>query len=90
MFFRIVHVAAVLLVLGGTPLLAQDRDKPAPSSEGDLFKGTPQEQAACRPDAVKFCSDAIPDTFRVLACLQEHQEKLGKPCKQVLESHGQL
>ncbi|HVV60658.1 MAG TPA: cysteine rich repeat-containing protein [Pseudolabrys sp.] len=90
MFFRIVPVVAVLLVVCGSPLLAQDRDQPASSSEGGLFKGTPQEQAACRPDAVKFCSDSIPDSFRVLACLQEHEKKLGKACKKVLESHGQL
>lgn len=90
MFFRIVPVAALMLAIGGSPLLAQERDQPAASQDGGLFKGTPQEQAACRPDAVKFCSDAIPDSFRVLACLQEHQKKLTKRCKEVLDSHGQL
>jgi Cysteine rich repeat len=55
----------------------------------DMFKGTPEEQAACSLDAAKFCSDAIPDTFKVLACLKEHRDKLKKTCEQVLEKHGQ-
>jgi hypothetical protein len=50
---------------------------------------TPEEQTACSPDATKFCSDAIPDTFRVLACLQDHREKLRKACQKVLTDHGQ-
>lgn len=74
-------VSATLLV----PALAKPRAEP----ESGLFKGTPQEQAACSPDATRFCSDAIPDTFRVLACLQEHRHRLRKACRQVLENHGE-
>ena len=50
---------------------------------------TPEEQAACSPDATKFCKDEIPDTFRVLACLQEHRDKLHKACQQILKNNGQ-
>lgn len=32
----------------------------------NLMKGTPEEEAACRPDVEKYCHDAEPDTFRVL------------------------
>jgi hypothetical protein len=59
------------------------------SSSGGLFKGTPEEQKACRHDSVKFCSDAIPDSLRVLACLKDHRKNLTKACKEVLENHGQ-
>jgi len=79
--------AVVLLVLSTTPLLAQNETQ-QPAS-GGMFSGTKQEKKACQPDAVKFCSDAIPDTFKVLDCLKEHREKLHKACQQVLESHGQ-
>lgn len=60
----------------------------APAS-GGLFQGTPEEQAACKPDATKYCLDEMPDTFQVLGCLQSHRTKLRKVCLRVLESHGQ-
>jgi hypothetical protein len=53
------------------------------------FQGTPEEQAACRPDVDRFCRDAVPDTFRVLACLQSERTRISAPCRRVLESHGQ-
>jgi hypothetical protein len=65
------------------------RTQQPPAPQGGLFSGTPEEQAACSPDATRFCSDAIPDTFRVLACLQDHREKLRKACQKVLTDHGQ-
>ena len=52
-------------------------------------QGTPEEQAACRPDVDRFCRDAVPDTFRVLACLQRERARIGEPCRRVLERHGQ-
>jgi len=83
---RIHSALAILLLLTGTALAADDK---TPDQPGGLFTGTPEEQAACAPDASRFCSDAIPDTFRVLACLQEHRTKLRKACLHVLEAHGQ-
>jgi hypothetical protein len=53
--------------------------------------GTPEEQAACRPDVRRFCH-SIPQGSSdgvFLACLQEHRAKLSRACRQVLESHGQ-
>lgn len=76
-----------LIQFACNPVLAAT-EKPAPQPPG-LFQGTPEEQAACAPDSTKFCQDAIPDTFRVLACLQDHREKLRKVCRKVLEDHGQ-
>jgi hypothetical protein len=53
------------------------------------FQGTPEEQAACAPDATHFCKDAIPDTFRVLACLKVNRQKIRKVWLKVLEDHDQ-
>jgi hypothetical protein len=56
-------------------------------------QGTPQEQAACRPDVVKHCKPLLnsssPSTFSILACLQANREQISKACRAVLESHGQ-
>ncbi len=53
--------------------------------------GTPQEQAACRPDVRRFCHTIPPGSGdgAFLACLQEHRAKLRRACRAVLESHGQ-
>jgi hypothetical protein len=89
-FFRL-GVAILVFAVSTNALHAADKGPPpkADSSSGGLFTGTPEEQAACSPDAVKYCRDALPDTFRVLACLQDHREKLKKVCRDVLEAHGQ-
>jgi hypothetical protein len=55
----------------------------------ELMKGTPEEEAACKPDVTKYCQEAVPDTFRVLGCLKQQRKRLSKPCLAVLESHGQ-
>ncbi len=53
--------------------------------------GTPEEQAACRPDVRKHCyklpRDAADMVF--LSCLQEHRAQLSVKCRTLLESHGQ-
>ena len=81
------------LLLAGAPALAAD-DNPTltpPASIKGKGKGTgtAQENSACSTDAAKFCSDEIPDTFRVLFCLKRHRAKLKKTCQQVLEDHGE-
>jgi hypothetical protein len=51
--------------------------------------GTPVENAACRPDVVRLCRNAAPDTGRVLACLQANRGRLSRGCLSVLQAHGQ-
>jgi len=81
-------VALVSLLVSGAAL-AQPNNRMQPGTSGGLFSGTPEEQAACRPDSTKYCLDEMPDSFRVLACLQKNRSKLRKACLQVLEAHGQ-
>jgi hypothetical protein len=56
-------------------------------------QGTAREQAACKPDVIKYCKPLLnsntPSTFSILACLQGNREQISKPCRAVLESHGQ-
>jgi hypothetical protein len=52
--------------------------------------GTPEEQAACRPDVRRFCyklkeGEASEAFFQ---CLQEHKSRLSKRCLAVIEKHG--
>jgi hypothetical protein len=56
-------------------------------AQTDPQENTP-EARACRYDARRFCKDDIPDQFKVGSCLQANREKLSRPCKEVLTSHG--
>jgi Cysteine rich repeat len=51
-------------------------------------QGTPAEDKACRPDVMRLCRDAAPDTGRVLACLQSQRARLSRACRTVLQQHG--
>ncbi|MGH9806456.1 MAG: cysteine rich repeat-containing protein [Terriglobia bacterium] len=55
-----------------------------------FMQGTPEEQAACRPDVRRFCHSVVGDgNGAVLACLKEHREKLHRACRKVLVDNGQ-
>jgi hypothetical protein len=53
------------------------------------MEGTPEDRAACEPDVRMYCQAAIPDTMRVLACLQQNRQRIGPSCLGVLQKYGQ-
>ncbi len=87
MFPKALLLLAVL-VAGAAPALAQF-PLPLPFPPIPLPQGTPEERAACAPDVHKFCEAALPDTMRVLACLQANRSRISAACNRVLVSHGQ-
>jgi hypothetical protein len=54
------------------------------------LEGTPEQREACTPDAMKLCSDFIPDPDRVKGCLMQHVAALSLPCRGVFEKHRGL
>jgi hypothetical protein len=56
------------------------------------MKGTPEDQRACRPDAVKLCRHVLDqnDSMVVLQCFLANRTKLSAPCRGVLQKYGQL
>jgi hypothetical protein len=54
-----------------------------------LPEGTPEDRAACEPDVQRYCKAAIPDTFRVLNCLQANRRQISGSCQAVLVKYGQ-
>jgi hypothetical protein len=74
-----------------TPALAQLPLPPLPLPFPPLPmpEGTPEERAACAPDVQKYCEAAMPDTMRVLGCLQANRTRISAACNRVLVSHGQ-
>jgi hypothetical protein len=79
---RLTLTALTVLLLTSSVALAQSGNRGKAS-------GTADEQNACFRDANRLCADAIPDQFKVLACLQQHRKRLSKSCAKVLEENGQ-
>jgi hypothetical protein len=56
------------------------------------MRGTPEDQRACRPDAVRLCRHLLEqnDSMIVLQCFLANQTKLSPPCRAVLVKYNQL
>jgi hypothetical protein len=87
MFRKVTLLVATLAALL-TPALAQP-PFPLPFPPLPMPQGTPEERAACAPDVKKYCETALPDTMRVLSCLQANRARISGACNRALVSHGQ-
>jgi hypothetical protein len=47
---------------------------------------TPEEQAACQPDAFRLCGSEIPNIDRVKACMVARRAQLSPECKRFFRS----
>jgi hypothetical protein len=69
---------AVFLVAGAT----------AASAEEQTIKVSASDKAACMPDAVRLCRDAIPNVQNVLLCFGQNRDKISNRCRVVLAGYG--
>jgi hypothetical protein len=46
-------------------------------------QGTPEQRAACSPDAFRLCSSYFPDPTLVESCLRQKKSELSPPCRSV-------
>ncbi len=46
-----------------------------------LAQGTAEQQEACTPDALKFCTATIPDIGKTTACMKGHFAQLSPRCR---------
>ena len=53
-------------------------------------RGTPEQRAACAPDAFRFCVGYIPDPTRVEYCLRQNMSDLSDGCRSVFEQSAGL
>src|ERR1700738_3417415 len=74
MFKNRLLLAALMLVSlsGGSAFAQEDR-------------GTPEQRAACAPDAFRLCASYIPDATNVEACLRQRKSDLSDGCRTVFE-----
>ncbi len=78
---------AVLVAAATASTAAAQSNSPFAGLPG--FSGTPEEQATCQRDVVRFCKRYTPDEMLVLNCLRRERTKITDGCRHVLESHGQ-
>ena len=77
MKFRTAHkaarpIAGVAALFGLALLLA-----PAPAAA----QGTPEQRAACEPDAMRLCGEFVPDVERIKACMYRKRAQLSPACR---------
>jgi hypothetical protein len=66
-------IAVVAALLCATPVAAQEN------------RGTPEQRAACAPDAFRLCAVYIPNPARVEQCLRQSKSDLSDACRSVFE-----
>ncbi len=60
------------------------------AASAEEYRGTLEQQLACTPDVWRLCSDQIPDTNRIVACLQQNTSQLSSGCRAVFQSNNQV
>jgi hypothetical protein len=71
-----------MLPLGGAVTLS--------AAGAEEYRGTWEQQMACTPDVWRLCSDQIPDTNRIVACLQQNAPNLSSGCRAVFQSNNSM
>lgn len=57
----------------------------ATTASAQETRGTPEQRAACMPDAFRLCSSFIPDPASVEQCLRQNKSDLSDACRSVFE-----
>ena len=60
------------------------------AASAEEYRGTLEQRMACTPDVWRLCSDQIPDTNRIVACLQQNTSQLSSGCRAVIQSNNQV
>ena len=71
------RVAVMVAMLGGQS-----------AAWGGEYRGTPEQRAACVPDALRLCLDSIPDARKVESCLRQRNADLTASCGSVFKRNG--
>jgi hypothetical protein len=58
----------------------------APAPATAQSRGTPEQQQACQPDAMRLCSEFVPDVERITACMIKNRIRLSPPCRAVFST----
>ena len=77
-------IRAIQVAAGSLLLLLAASFLPA-KAQSD-YRGTPAQQAACRPDVFRLCAGEIPNVRAITACLRRKLPQLSPGCAAVFEA----
>jgi ubiquinone biosynthesis protein UbiJ len=69
-------VFAALAAASAPPVLAE-------------YRGTPEQQKACRPNVFRYCAEEIPNVRKITACLRRNIERLTPDCQAIFRAAEQ-
>lgn len=69
---RIVRFVCLLALLAGVSLHQLDRAN---------AQASPEVQQACTPDAMRLCSEFIPDVAKITACMKAKHAQISETCR---------
>lgn len=55
----------------------------AAQAQSQEYRGTPEQQKACRPNVFRFCAGEIPDVRKITACLRRNLSRLTPDCQAI-------
>ncbi|MGB3743046.1 MAG: hypothetical protein WBD11_00705 [Xanthobacteraceae bacterium] len=76
---RIVRLACTLILLAAVLFCRID---------GAAAQGSDAVRQACTPDAMRLCSDVIPDVPKVTACMKAKSRQLSEACRVAMRGEG--
>ena len=57
-------------------------------AEEQAIRVSASAKAACMPDAIRLCRDAVPNVRNVLICFDQNRDKISNRCRTVLAGYG--
>src|SRR5438552_1758694 len=76
---RIVRLACTLILLAAVLFCRVD---------GAAAQGSDAVRQACTPDAMRLCSDVIPDVPKVTACMKAKSSQVSEACRLAMRGEG--
>ena len=84
MSFRNALFVGLVLALGVNASWAkEDKD-----GKEQPIRVSAADKAACMPDALRYCRDAVPNVHDVLMCFGRNREKISSGCRATLAVYG--
>lgn len=50
-------------------------------------QGSPEQRRACAPDAMRLCSEFIPNVPKITKCMIAKRRQLSKSCREAMRHH---
>ena len=89
MSFRNALFVGLVLALGASGFFtAASANEDNKEDKAQTIRVSRADKAACMPDALRYCRNAVPNVRDVLVCFDRNREKISTGCRAVLAGYG--